>query len=221
MNLSIGVLPLSLHWIGGVLYLFVLGLAIYRAPWRRMRESERLHVFLGSVVLLLIIWQMKAGLAAGLFYHMLGGTLFTLMFGWPFAFLGISMVLAGSTLNGMGDWYSLGINGLIMAGIPILLTHWLYLLAVSRMPHHFFVYVMFNAFFSGGLSMGATVVSASLLLGCCSAYTFNQLTDDYLIFAPLMIFAEAFFSGMLAAGMAIMRPEWISTFDERRYITGK
>jgi len=221
MNLSFGILPVTLHWLASIVFLFVLAVAFYTAPLKRLREGEQLHVFLGSVVLLMLLWQMKAGLAAGLYYHILGGTLFTLMFGWQLAFMGITIVVAGSTLNGIGDWPTFAVNSLIMAGIPILISHWLLRFAVRYMPHHFFVYVLFNAFFCGGLAMGATVVTASLLLACCSAYTLHELANDYLIFAPLMVFAEGFFSGMLAAGMAIMRPEWISTFDEHRYITGK
>lgn len=221
MNLSFGILPVSIHWLASIAYLFVLAAAFYTAPLKRLQESEPLHVFLGSVVLLMLLWQMNAGLAAGLYYHLLGGTLFTLMFGWQLAFMGISIVLAGSTLNGTGDWPTFAVNALIMAGIPVLITHWLLRFAVRHMPHHFFVYVLFNAFFCGGLAMAATVVTASFLLACCSAYTLSQLMSDYLIFAPLMVFAEGFFSGMLAASMALMRPEWMATFDESRYITGK
>ena len=221
MNLSFGILPVSIHWLAAIAFLFVLAAAVYTGPLKRLQANEQSHVFLGSVVLLMLLWQMNAGLAAGLYYHLLGGTLFTLMFGWQLAFIGITIVVAGSTLNGAGDWPTFAVNALLMAGIPVLITHWLLRFAIRYMPHHFFVYVLFNAFFCGGLAMGATVVTTSFLLAAFSAYTLGQLAGDYLIFAPLMVFAEGFFSGMLAASMALMRPDWITTFDESRYITGK
>jgi uncharacterized membrane protein len=36
-----------------------------------------------------------------------------------------------------------------------------------------------------------------------------------------MMFAEAFFSGMLITGMILFRPEWVMTFDDKRYLHGK
>jgi uncharacterized membrane protein len=62
---------------------------------------------------------------------------------------------------------------------------------------------------------------ASLLFLCCSAYTWEDIAERYLPFIPMMIFAEGFFTGMLATSMVLFRPEWIGSFDDRRYLSGK
>ena len=222
MNLPYGLVTDALYWIAYLVYAMLLGWAIWTAPWSAMKkDSRRLHVFLGSTVFLLVIWQMSAGLDPGLSYHLLGGTLFVLMFGWELAFIGISLVLLGSTINGAGDFAALGLNGILMIAVPVFFSYGMLRFAVRFLPHHFFVYVMGNGFFAGGLSMLLTVGVASFVMVCCGGYTYQMLRDTYLPFAPLMTFAEAFFTGMLAASMALFRPDWIVTFDDRRYLAGK
>jgi len=222
MNFPYGLVADPLYFIADFVYLLLFGWAVLTAPWRALKKnSKRLHVFLGSTVFLLIIWQMKAGLDPGLSYHLLGGTLFVLMFGWQLAFVGVSLVLLGSTLNGNADLAALPLNGLLMVAVPVFLSYGFLRFAVRYMPHNFFVYILGNGFFTGGVSMLLTVGSASVLMVCCSGYTYEMLRESYLPFAPLMTFAEAFFTGMLAASMALFQPDWIVTFDDRRYLAGK
>lgn len=220
MNLASSVLPAAFYWIGYGMFVPLLAFAAYRAPWHRVRHGM-LHVYLGTAVALIIMWLMKAGLTPGLHYHLLGGTLLTLMFGWELALVAVTGVLAAVTANGMGDWTSFALNGLIMGAIPVLLTQAVFVLAVRFLPHHFFIYVIVNAFLCGGLAMAASVGISAFLLSHFSVYTRHELVGEFLLFAPLMVFAEAFFSGMLASGMALMKPEWIVTFDDRRYLAGK
>jgi uncharacterized membrane protein len=222
MNFSAGLLPLPIYWMAAVIHLAILGFAVWSAPWKSFRaDPQRIHVLLGSCVALMLLWQMHAGLRPGLGYHILGGTLFVLMFGWQLAFIGLSLVALGSTLNGMGDFVSLPLNTLVMSGVPVGLSYAAYRLAVRFLPHNFFVYVLGNGFFCGALAMAATVgVSAVLLLGF-SPYSAYRVTHEYLYLSPLMMFAEAFFTGMLATGLVLFRPEWVSTFDDRRYLSGK
>jgi len=215
-------MPAALYWISGGIFAALFGYAAWSAPWQNFkRDPQRLHVFLGGCVALLVLWQMQAGLRPGLTYHLLGGTLFMLMFGWQLAFIGVSLVVLGSTLNGMGDFYSLPLNILIMAGVPVGLSYAIYRLATRFLPLNFFVYVLGNGFFCGALSMIATIVTAAALLSLFGPYSLARVTDDYLPFAPLMAFAEAFFTGMLSASLVLFRPEWVATFDDRRYISGK
>lgn len=222
MNLSAGLLPPFLYGLAFAAFLGTLGWAVYKAPWATYRaDPARVHVLLGSCVLLLLLWQMEAGLKPGMSYHLLGATLFVLMFGWQFAFIGLTLVLLGTTLDGMGDLQSLALNGLVMVAVPVLVSEAVQRFTVRFMPHHFFVYVMGNAFLCGALAMVATITTATVLLSCCGPYSFSRVAHDYLPFAPLMIFAEAFFTGMIAASLVLFRPDWICTFDDRRYLSGK
>lgn len=221
MNFSYGLLPDELLWFSSAVVLTLLALAVWRAPWKSLLDSRKVNIYLGSIVGLLLLWQMSAGLNPGLNYHLLGGTLLVLMFGWQLAYVAMIVVVLGTMVNGAGDLQSLGVNMLIMGAVPIFVSQGALLFARRFLPHHFFVYVMGNGFITGGLTMIATVSAATAMLVCCSAYTFDQLLYDYLPFAPLMTFAEAFFTGMLATSLVLFRPEWIWTFDDRVYLSGK
>ncbi len=221
MNVAYGLLPDGLLWFANVVFALVLGAAVRSAPWRRLREGNQLHVFLGATVFLVLLWSLNAGIQPGLNFHLLGATLLTLMFGWQLALVSLTFVLIGVMINAGGDWATFSLNGFLMAVVPVAVSQGVYRWAIRSLPHHFFVYVIVNAYFCAALAMASTLAFASLMFVCCSPYTFSDLTDSYLPFAPLIMFAEAFFTGMLAASMALMRPEWIWTFDDSRYLAGK
>jgi uncharacterized membrane protein len=221
MNLHYQLFPAWLHVVATALLLLLLVKAVRNGPWRRFQNRELLNVFLGSCVFLLVIWNLKAGIKPGLTFHLVGATLFTLLYGWEIAFIAICLVLTGSTLYGFIEWQAYAVNTLVVGAVPILFSYAVYRLAVWYMPHHFFVYVLINAFFCGGLAMALTVVTASLLLVTFGPYSFGTVKYSYLVYLPFMVFGEGFMTGMLVAVMTLMKPHWLITFDERRYITGK
>lgn len=221
MNLSYALLPAWLHWLATAGFALLFIQAVRHGAWRRFGNKELLHVLLGSCVLLLLTWSLKAGIKPGLTFHLLGGTLFMLMYGWEVAFVAISLVLVGNVINGLIAWQAFAINALVMGALPVLVTHTVYRLAVWYLPHHFFVYILVNAFFCAGLVMALTVATASLLLVGFGSYSISTMMRDYLPYVPLMMFGEGFMTGMLVTGMALMKPQWLITFDERRYIAGK
>ena len=45
------------------------------------------------------------------------------------------------------------------------------------------------------------------------------LLDEYLPFFLLLAFSEAWLGGMATTLMVVFRPEWVTTFDDRRYLT--
>ena len=47
---------------------------------------------------LLLLWQIKASLSLGVSIHLLGATLMTVLFGWQLAIIGLTVVLASTTL---------------------------------------------------------------------------------------------------------------------------
>jgi uncharacterized membrane protein len=221
MNIPADLLPAPLYWLGHLLYALVLGWALLSAPWYKIGNRENLNVFLGASVALLLLWTLKAGIKPGMSFHLLGATLLMLMFGWQFALFSLSLVLLGQALYGNIEWFSFSLNAMVMAAIPVLFSFGLFRLSLRFLPKHFFVYTLFNAYFCAALTMAVTLALASLLLLCCGAYDWEALSEKYLPFAPMMIFAEGFFTGMLATSMVLFRPEWIGSFDDRRYLNGK
>lgn len=221
MNLPYHIFPFWLHGVATLLLLLLLVKAVRHGTWPRFADRELLNVFLGGCVFLLLIWNLKAGVKPGLTFHLLGATLFMLMYGWEVAFIAICLVLVGATLYGLIEWQAFALNALVMGALPILFSHAVYRLAVWYLPHHFFVYILVNAFFCGGVAMALTVSTSSSLMVLLGPYSLGTVLHSYLPFAFFMMFGEGFMTGMLVTSMALMKPHWLITFDERRYISGK
>jgi uncharacterized membrane protein len=215
-------LPKGLLWASNILFLLCLLLATRIAPWKALlNKQESQHVFLGAVVLLLTIWGIRAGISPGLGFHHLGATLFTLMFGWSLATVGLTVTMIASLLLQASDWASLGINGLISIIIPIATSYAILKLSQRWLPDNFFIYIFICAFFGAGAAIAISRLSAIALLSLIHAYPNEQLIEESLQYLPLFMFPEAFVTGMLITIFVVYRPDWISTFDDERYIRGK
>ncbi|WP_459864998.1 energy-coupling factor ABC transporter permease [Endothiovibrio diazotrophicus] len=216
-----GLLPIE--WIGMALliYLYLMYRAIRHAPWKRMLEPATFNTFLGACVVLLVIWSMRAGISPGMSFHYLGMTTLTLMFGWQMALIGASLVLFGITLNGGAGWHTFPVNILLMGAVPILFSHWLRGQLERRLPLNFFIYVLGNGFFGAGLAVALSATVTVLVLLLSGTYPMSRLSYEYLPFFPLMMVPEGFLNGMVTAVLVGFRPEWVHTFDDRRYIAGK
>lgn len=221
MNFSDGLFPSAWLWVAHALFALSLGVALFTASWWRLRDNENLHVFLGACVALMLLWSIKAGVTPGLGYHPLGATILTLMFGWQFALIAISLVLLGVTLNGMAGWESFSINALVMGVLPVLLSHGIYRFVDRKLPNHFFIYIYLCAFLAAALSMLASASSAVWLLAASGTYSLEQIGYEYLPFFPLMVFPEALLNGMVMTALVGLRPQWVSTFDDDRYLRTK
>ena len=195
------------------------------APWKRLGDSGQLNVWLGTVVLLVLVWSMKAGVKPGLNMHLLGATMFTLMFGRELAIIGLSVVLAGVTLNnellGRAGWEAYALNALVLAVLPPILADAIWRAVERWLPVNFFIYVFVTAFFGAGLAVMATGLFASALLWGAGIYTATMLGEDYLPYYFLLGFAEAWLNGALITLMVVYTPHWVGSFDDRRYLLHK
>lgn len=221
MDIPGGLLPSAWLWSANLVFAVVLFRALLNAPWSRLRDSETLHVFLGATVAMIVLWNIKAGVTPGLHFHLLAVTTMTLMFGWSLAVVAVTFVVTGITVNGSGAWESLALNALLMGIIPIVVTRRLLCWAREKLPHNFFIYIFFNAFFAAGLSGVLTGLSAAGLLWLVGAHSLERLIYEYLAYFPLMFFPEAVLNGMLMTMLAGLRPNWVWSFDDDLYIKGK
>ncbi len=221
MNLPDNLLAAGWLWAGHLLFALALAYALRFAPWRRLRKPAQLHLFLGAVVALMVLWNIKTGIRPGLNFHMLGATALTLMFGPELAVAGMALVVLGSTLAGLSGTWTFSLNALLMGVLPVLVSHAVYRLADTRLPNHFFVYVFVNGFFGAALAMAGAGIVATALLAAAGAYPFSYLYGEYLPFYVLLAWSEALLTGMAVTLMAVYRPEWIGTFDDTRYLRGK
>ena len=205
-------------WSGAIAYLLLLGVAAATAPWFKIRDNEAQHIFLGTVVMLCLLWVMRGGIQEGLSFHLLGMTLLCLMFEWQFALFAASLVVAVATLVGPADWQAFGVNVLVMGALPILFTRLSLYLGQRLLPHNYFVYTLVNGFLTGALSM-LLVMAASMLLQQWAGP--SAPAGSFLALAPMLMFGEGFINGGAITLIVAYRPHWVATFHDRWYLQDK
>lgn len=218
MNFSSDLVPTPVLWVSSTVFALVLYQAVVTAPWVRLRDNEQLHVFLGSCICVMLLWTIRAGILTGLGYHLLAVTILTLMFEWRLAIVAITLVIMASTAYGAGDWSSVLLSALVMGVLPIATTQGLLLLAQKYLPNNIFVYVFVNAFFAAGVGMLVVALATAVLMGASGAYSVETLIQGYLLYLPLFCFPEAFINGILMTVLTVYRPQWVSSFDDQRYL---
>ncbi|MEW6678841.1 MAG: energy-coupling factor ABC transporter permease [Pseudomonadota bacterium] len=217
MNLVSAHIPATWLWIlwllAGALFLLILR----RGSWAMLLDRANLNVFLGATVAVLGLWLIKTGIKPGLNFHLLGATALTLMFRPLFALVAVALITGAITLW-HGEYAAFAANWLIMGALPVGISWAIYRLVDGRMTNHFFIYIFFNAFFGSALAVLAVGLTSTVFVALSGAYTWSYLLEDYLPFYLLIAWGEAFATGMMLTMMVVWRPEWVATFDDRRYL---
>ena len=214
---------LSVPGLAGFYLLFVLvaAIATYRAPWYHLRERDSLNIFLAIVVGVMVVWTMRAGFAPGLDIHLVGATLLTLMFGWEFATLAITLVLFAHTFYADTSWLALPVNALLVGALPSLVSQAIFRLSDRLLPNNFFIYIFVCAFFGAAIAVAGIVFATSSVHWLSGTYPWSFVWHNYTRYMPLMMVPEAFITGMLMSLFVTYRPEWVSSFDDSRYLENK
>ncbi len=184
-------------------------------------EGERFNVWLGCVVVLLLLWSMKAGVKPGLDLHLTGIMVMTLVFRERLAFIGLNLVLLGLTLNGALAWESFALNALMTGAWGVLLAGRISWVVDRYFPRHFFVFVFLKAFFGAALVVIGLGVGAASVYALAGTYDGTYLLEEYLPYFLLLGFSEAWLSGMTTTLMLVYRPEWVASFDPSIYSKSK
>lgn len=222
LHIPAELLPVTVLWVANVLFGTVLLFAVNRAPFKQLLANKpNQHVYFGAMVILMLMWGMKAGVSPGLGFHHLGATLFTLMFGWPLALFGLSGIMIVSILVQHNEWLSLGVNGCLSIVVPVFTSYAILKLSQKMLPDNFFVYIFVAAFFGAGIAVAFSHISSIALLSLVDAYPDTKLIQESLLYTPLFMFPEMFVTGMLVSIFVVYKPDWVITFDDARYIVGK
>jgi uncharacterized membrane protein len=222
LHIPAELLPSPVLWIANILFAGALLFAVKEVEFKKLLNNQpNQHVYFGAMVLLLLMWGIKAGVSPGLGFHHLGATLFTLMFGWPLALFGLSLMLFISMLMQHNEWLSLGVNGCLSIVVPVISSYMILKLTQRYLPDNFFIYIFVIAFFGAGAAVALSRFSAIILLSLVNAYPDTKLVDESLMYTPLFMFPEMFVTGMLISIFVVYKPDWVITFDDERYIIGK
>lgn len=221
MDLPVSLFPASWHWIALALALLMCRHLAGTAPWKRLSSPTQLHLLLGFVVSLMLLWSLKAGVKPGLNLHLLGAMAATLCLGPRLAIVALGLALAGVTANGAIEWQAWPLNFLLMVVVPVVVAR-LWLHAVERfLPAHFFVFIFVVAFIGSAVTVvvQGLVAAAGMVAG--GAYSPGFLASDYLPYLLLLGFSEAWMGGAVITLMVVYRPDWVAAFDDRRYLLNK
>ena len=222
LHIPVVLMPSFVLWFSNILFVCLLLFAAKKVEFRQLLNNKPgQHVYFGAMVMLLLLWGLKAGVSPGLGFHHLGATLFTLMFGWPLAVFGLATILFVSVLLQHNELIGLGVNGCLSIVIPVFTSYTILKLSQKYLPDNFFIYIFVVAFFGAGLAVAASRLSSIVLLSLVNAYPEAKLIEESLLYTPLFMFPEMFVSGMLISVFVVYKPDWVITFDDERYITGK
>lgn len=221
MDILDGVLPSFVIVLADILFAAVLLWALITAPWYKLKDNESSHVYFGAILLVVVLWFVRSNVVNGINFHLMATTTLYLMFQWQFAFLALVIVNLAVYLNGGISLELIPANALMLGGIPILMTHFLLILAQRKLPHNFFVFVFVNCFFAAALSMlGVSVISIGLYYFFANEGVFQQL-QNFLPFTLMISIPEAALNGIFMSSLIAYKPAWIASFHDRMYITGK
>jgi uncharacterized membrane protein len=209
-------------WLANFVFGFFLYRAIRQAPWREVLDNSiMVHALVGLMFGAFVFWQFNAGIRPGFNFHILGSTLFFLMFGWQVATVSITLVMLATWLRADTALITLGINGLLMIAIPVLFSDWLLRFSKRRLPKNLFLFVLWNGFFCSMLAIVLNALVTTLLLLLLSRYTWGQIQHYYLVATPILMFTEGFVTGMLITAFTVFQPQAVMNFNDEEYLAGK
>lgn len=217
--IAANVLSETSQMLGWMLYLPLVGWAIWRAPWVELcTDIRRQHLLGGTALALFVLWLVRRDFDSGLSFHFVGMTAVTLLLDWPLAILVGLVTQLGLTLLGKQDLAALGINGLLLVAIPVLVTEACALWVEKKQPRNLFVYIFCSGFFASAL---ATLICIFVALGILLAdglFPMPPWLEDFIGYLWLVIFPEAFINGMIVTALVVFYPDWLETFNKPRYL---
>lgn len=218
MDIPPGILPDWIVWGGWLLLVPALVAAVVRAPWYHLRDAAAANILFGASVVLLLLWLLHAQTPAGTRIHLLGAMQITLMFGWQFAVMVLTLVNAVILLKDPGSLQTLGVNAIASGVLSVAFSHWFHHAVQRWLPRNFFIYIFITAFFGAALSLGISALANTGLLWMSTPDANPQFLSLYLPYFLLMMFPEAFHTGLLMSIIVVYKPTWVCSFDDRLYL---
>ena len=209
--------PLALPALTVFALLALFGLA-RDADWRGLTASGRLDLWLGTTVVLMLLWRMRAGAQPGMEMHLAGATLAYLMFGLRLGSASLAIAALGAGLAAGRPVLALGPEWLLHGLIPLTVSATLIPLAERRLPAHLFVFLWGYGFLVSGIAVFAGGLAQTILYTGLGSSSWEILSEEFLPFYMLLGWSEAFTAGAMLTLMVVYRPGWVQRFDDAVYL---
>lgn len=146
-------------------------------------------------------------------------TALTLLLGWRQALIGSLFPLVGAVLVGTEPWPTAGLAGLLLAAVPIGVTHLLWRLTERLLPHSLVGYLTVCALLGAAVAAALGRLAVSGLLATTGLYSVASIGQQYLALLPLALLQEGLVNIAAVAAVAAWRPKWLITLPQRRYFS--
>nr|WP_086941030.1 energy-coupling factor ABC transporter permease [Thaumasiovibrio occultus] len=188
--------------------------------WPKLRrEPAYQHQVFATILIVLALWHLRAGVVDGLAIHFLGITTLALCHGWRIAMWMAVIPVLSTAVLGYVPWSQLGWHAILFSVLPAWLSYQVGYWVWRLMARHFFVYLFFGVFFNAALVMVITMVGNSALHHWLVGGSWALIWDNYLVLLPILLFPEALLNGMAMTLLVVYRPHWVRTFSEREYFS--
>lgn len=202
---------------GWLIALPLLALAMRRADWSRFGEDEPVRVFLSALAALTALWSLRAE-AGGFAFHLLGSAGLALASGAPRALVGGAVIVGITTwlrdappANAAWVWLTLVALPVAVAAVVLRVTE-------RVLPANFFVYIFAAAFGGAALSLAAGGCAGAALGVLAAGRPADVVFGEHAPYLLYLAFGEGTLTGMLLTLAVVYRPQWVATFDDRRYL---
>lgn len=209
----------SAWWLATLTHGLLLLVAIGKAPWGQVfRVSTYSHLLFGSTVFLLFLGHTNGHIAPDVQLHLLGITTVTLLLGLPLAIIAGTLASAALVVLGELPLSQVFVHAVGNSSLPAVVTATILLLVMRHAPRNLFFYMLGIGFFGGGLSMLTAVLTSIALLSISGR---PEILSEWL--SPIMLlamFPEGFLNGAIVTSLAVYKPHWLRTFDDKHFLDG-
>lgn len=210
-------LPAGIAIVAWCLAIFGMLRCALSAPWKRLEAPTVFSAWCALLIVLTMLWRLRIDVNSDLNLHLMGLSLFPLMFGRSLATLGLGLSVIAYTALFDGVWRNLGMNLLLLAVFPAWLSDLILTATKKRLPHHMFVYLFGNGFFG---SMAVLSLTGLISIGAHQLWiaALGSSASDTIAYMLLLAWGETFLIGFLVTIFAVYRPQWLFTFDDTLYL---
>lgn len=217
MNLLYDNAPLALVILGWIVMIPWAAVSLLAVRGQFLPSSVAEHAWLAAIVATAFLWVLHVRSPVGLDFGLLGGALFTLVFGRARAILGLLAALALHTLMTGGSWLNFGITGTLLAVVPAVTASVLQRQIERWLPRNIFVFIFGNGLF---VTLIVTALASALLLAASLAaeHAAPRQLNEHLAYSLLLAWGEALVSGMIFSALVVFLPQSVLTYRQDTYL---
>jgi len=201
-----------------LLALFTVAGLVRGTDWRGLVAGGRLNLWLGTTVVLMLLWRMRAGAQPDMEMHLVGATVAYLMFGLRLGGVSLALAALGAGIAAGRPVLTIGPEWLLQGLIPLLVSAVLIPIAERRLPAHPFIFLWGYGFLVSGIAVCTGGLAQTLLYAGIGSKSWAVLSEEFLPFYLLLGWSEAFTAGAMLTLMVVYQPGWVARFDDAVYL---